>query len=306
LVASPSMPSTLTSATVINNASAVPVATRSQTADVTTAQHAGTLDPETIVVVNGQAIHKAEYDQQLAQARSMYIEQAGLDPNSEAAQQIMLQLRQQVRDSMIGQVLLQQAATARNILITDDRVGDEIARMKGNDNAKFAQWMQANGLSEGSLHERLYTDLITAAVRDAIVADLSPQQVHIHARYIFTTDQATISKALARLQAGDDFTSVVRLYSMDETTRENGGDLGFIPQGVMPLAFDQVAFTLKADQLSDVVTVDAGYVIIQVLEIDPLRTVSDDNWPLVQKRVFETWLAQEYAQADITYNPAFD
>ena len=103
-----------------------------------------------------------------------------------------------------------------------------------------------------------------------------------------------------------DFAAIARQYSMDETSRESGGDLGYIPQGVMPLAFDQTAFTLQSNQISEIIEVDSGYMIIKVLEKEPARTVSEENWPLVQQYTFETWLANQRAQAEIVYNPAFE
>ena len=287
------------------NRTPTPPATQVRPTTGTNSQPVNTLDPDVVAVVNGHIIRKDDYEQQVAQARTMYIDQAGLDPNSEAATQLLAQLRQQVRDWMIDQILLQQAALASNIQITDAQVNDEINQMKGQDGARFEQWLQENGLDEESLRQRLFSDLLAVAIRDVVTADLAHQQVHIHARYIFNTDQAKAQEALAKVQAGADFGTIARQYSMDETTRESGGDLGYIPHGVMPLAFDKAAFALKSDQISVIVSVDSGFVIIQVLEIDPARTISDDNWPLVQQYAFETWLANERAQAEILLNPAF-
>ncbi|MHB1356977.1 MAG: peptidylprolyl isomerase [Anaerolineae bacterium] len=301
----PTIESAPTPSVVVGNHTATPTAGQIQPTTGATPKLADEIDPDVVALVNGQAIYLDDYEQQVWQARAMYIDEAGLDPYSEAATQLLYQLLQQVRDWMIDLVLLQQAAVARNIQITDVQVDDEISRMRGQDSARFDAWLRANGLNEESLRQRLSSDLLTAAVRDAITAGLSHQQVHIHARYIFCTDRAAALEALARLQDGADFTEVARQYSLDETTRNNGGDLGFIPQGVMPFAFDQAAFALQRDQISELVTVDAGFIIIQVLEVDPARAVSEEHWPLVQQYAFETWLANERTHAEITYNPVF-
>ena len=39
------------------------------------------LGPDVLAVVNGQTISILDFEQQVAQARSMYIDQAGVDPN---------------------------------------------------------------------------------------------------------------------------------------------------------------------------------------------------------------------------------
>ena len=53
--------------------------------------------------------------------------------------------------------------------------------MKGQDSARFEQWLQANGLTEDALRQRLSRDLLVAAVRDVVTVNLARQQVHIHA-----------------------------------------------------------------------------------------------------------------------------
>jgi foldase protein PrsA len=288
------------------NRSATPSATVDRPTAATTSQPAGALGEDVVASVNGQAIGADDFYQQAAQARSMYIDQAGLDPNSEAAVQLESQLNHQVRDGMIDQVLLQQFALANSIRVTDAQVDAEITRMKGQDSARFEQWLQANGLSEVSLRQRLSRELLASAVRDVVTARLERQQVHIHVRYIITTDQTRAQEALAKLHDGVDFKDVANQYSQDETTRTGGGDLGFFPHGVMPPAFDQAAFALTPNRVSDIVPVEWGFLIIEVLEVDPARTVSDEYWPLAQQYAFETWLASQRAQAKIELNPAFD
>ena len=71
-------------------------------------------------------------------------------------------------------------------------------------------------------------------------------------------------------KGGADFGELARKNSSDSNANE-GGDLGFFPRGQMVPEFENVAFNLKPNEISGVVTTDYGYHIIQALEKEPAR-----------------------------------
>ena len=71
---------------------------------------------------------------------------------------------------------------------------------------------------------------------------------------------------LKDLKAGKDFAAAAKENSQDPGSAPNGGDLGFFEQGQMVPQFDQVAFTLKPGQMSELVETQFGYHIIKVAE----------------------------------------
>jgi peptidyl-prolyl cis-trans isomerase D len=79
------------------------------------------------------------------------------------------------------------------------------------------------------------------------------------------------ASVLARAKAGEDFTKLAREYSEDTTTKENGGDLGYFQEGQMVAAFEEAAFKLKKDEISELVRTDYGYHIIKVDDIKAER-----------------------------------
>ena len=261
-----------------------------------------TLDPAVIAVVNGKAIPRADYDKQFAQAATYLLKQPGLDAKSEAGKQAMEKLQEQVLNWMIDQVLIEQAAAAKGIKIPESKVDAEIARMRGQNQKRFNDWLAANGLTLETLRQQVRTDLITVAVRDAVTTSLSRKVMQAHFRHILTSTEPAAQAALKQLQEGQNFIAVARQLSEDETTRKNGGDLGFLPKGVMPPAFEQAGFALKSGEISGLVRSEFGFHIIQLVEIDPEREVSDELWPMVQQRAFEDWLAAQRAQANIQRN----
>jgi peptidyl-prolyl cis-trans isomerase D len=114
----------------------------------------------------------------------------------------------------------------------------------------------------------------------------TPEQVHaLH--ILFKTegkDEATVRKqaedVLKQAKAGADFGELAKKYSEDDGTKAKGGDLNFFGHGQMVQEFDQVAFTLPAGQISDLVKSQFGFHIIKVLEkkaptTQPLTTAKD-------------------------------
>ena len=64
-----------------------------------------------------------------------------------------------------------------------------------------------------------------------------------------------------------DFAMLARMYSEDEASARQGGDLGFFGRGVMEPEFSNAAFALtEANKVSRVVETEYGYHIIQLVE----------------------------------------
>ena len=260
------------------------------------------LDASIIAVVNGVAITRESYDRQVAQAQSYFLQQPGQDAKREESRKALEQLQKQVLDWMIDQVLIEQAAVSQGVSVSEERVEAEIERMKGTDQERFGQWLAASGLTLDSLRQQLRIDLITSAVRDEVTGSVERKAEQVHVRHILVSDQVAARSALDRLRKGDDFATVAREVSEDGTTRASGGDLGFLPRGVMSPSFEEAAFSLKAGEISEVVSSESGFHIIQVVEMDSEHPVSDELWPVVQQGIFETWLAQRREAATIQRN----
>ena len=71
-----------------------------------------------------------------------------------------------------------------------------------------------------------------------------------------------------RVNSGNaDFSTLARLYSEDEGSARQGGELGFFGRGVMEPEFSNVAFSLtEVGKVSRVVETEYGYHIIQLVE----------------------------------------
>ncbi len=67
------------------------------------------------------------------------------------------------------------------------------------------------------------------------------------------------------LRDGEDFSLLAQKYSQDPGSRANGGDLGFTEKGQFVPPFEEAAYKLKVNEISNPVLSDFGYHIIQLL-----------------------------------------
>lgn len=76
---------------------------------------------------------------------------------------------------------------------------------------------------------------------------------------------------LAKLDAGESFESMARVYSEGKESRE-GGDWGWIGRDILRQELNEVAFTLKPGQHSGLIETAEGYYILRVDDVKPAHT----------------------------------
>jgi len=76
---------------------------------------------------------------------------------------------------------------------------------------------------------------------------------------------------LKRVKAGEDFGKLAKEFSEDPGSKDKGGEYDFKPRGEWVKPFEDAAFSMKPGQISDIVTTEYGYHIIQTLAIEPAR-----------------------------------
>lgn len=81
---------------------------------------------------------------------------------------------------------------------------------------------------------------------------------------------------LAQAREGKDFTELAKKHSEDSSA-QNGGDLGFFSKGAMVEAFDNAVFQLKQGEISGLVETVFGYHVIKLEEVRPATTRSFDQ-----------------------------
>jgi peptidyl-prolyl cis-trans isomerase D len=202
----------------------------------------------------------------------------------DAAIQTFDRYQNQTRD--VSYLLFSSARYAAEVGITPDEVqsyyNEHLDRYQYPEQVKIAYVeLRADDIKtdapvdEEQLH-RLY---------DEYVAGLSATEQR-KARHILIglgasdNDQARADKKkkaediLAQLRKGKPFAELAKQHSQDPGSAEKGGDLGWVSKGMMVPAFEQALFALKKNEISDIVTSEFGYHIIQAEDIKSAQPAS--------------------------------
>lgn len=112
-------------------------------------------------------------------------------------------------------------------------------------------------------------------------------------------DEQAAADIKKRLEKGEEFRALARDNSIDQETKDNRGEMGWLPKGTMDSAFDEIAFNLPAGQVSEPFWMRRGIWIIRVLEHDQVRKVEGQAREKLKNRVLEEWLEEERKQNNI-------
>ncbi len=109
---------------------------------------------------------------------------------------------------------------------------------------------------------------------------------------------------MQQLKGGADFAALAAKLSLDVTTRQTGGDLGWFPRGqLLQKTVEDAAFSLPLNQYSAPVKSDLGYHIIETLERVKDRPIDPYTRSRLAEQVFETWLQALIKSAHIEKYP---
>ncbi len=258
-----------------------------------------TPEPPAAARVNGQPILLETYQKELARYEAAQ-HALGRDPAADGTP-----YQTTVLDALIEQVLVEQAAAQAGITVSDEALDAEFERLiqATGGGQPFVDWLEMNQYTEDEFREVLRSQMITQAMIERVTAAVADSTEQVNARHIVVDSMETGEWILAQLEQGTDFATLAIEYSLDESTRMNGGDLGFFPRGLLLAPeVEQAAFALEPGQISSLVESGFGIHIIQVLEKDPSRATTPEVLQRLRTVAFEQWLDNLWVSATVERN----
>lgn len=116
--------------------------------------------------------------------------------------------------------------------------------------------------------------------------------------------QVEAQQIIEQLNDGADFAELAKKHS-DDPSAKNGGDLQFVTRNRMPREVDQVAFNLNVGEVSEVIPMGGGFMIIKVTDkrpegIQTFDEVKDGIKRHLENQYWKNWLDTLRAEATVT------
>lgn len=102
----------------------------------------------------------------------------------------------------------------------------------------------------------------------------------VKVRHVLLASRAEAEAVIAIARSGQPFIDVVKARTVDEQTRESGGDLGWIARGVMVKSFEDLVFSLGPGEIGGPVETSSGFHVVQVDDVEapavpPFASIKD-------------------------------
>ena len=181
----------------------------------------------------------------------------------------------------IEYVVLSSAAIAAQVVVSE---------------AEIADYYKSNTKRFGVDDQRRASHILVSVKKDASTSDKSAAK-------------AKAEQLLAQVRKNPaDFAKIAKASSDDSGTAANGGDLDYFSKGMMTKPFEEAAFKLQDDEISNLVPTDFGFHIIHVTGIKPATFKPVDQVkPEIVAEIQKQKAASKYASLAETFtNTAYE
>ncbi len=267
--------------------------------------------PNVVLTIDGKEVKSNEFFYKFLQLKQRYESMSGKVFSTYPMQMF---LKSQTADMIINQQIMLDEAKKRHISVGSTEMnkriqliqqsylgpapvpGDAgiIARTKNYFNEQerrkqFKDIISRQGITYDFFKQQVRTDLLQEKVSNEIGESLLADE-----------KKAALEKAkgvIEKLKTGEPFENVAKEFSDDESTKDNGGQLGWTRRGTLTPAFEKAAFALKRGEISQPVETEFGFHIIQLID---KKEASGPEFDAEEPKIIDK--IQE-RKGDETYNP---
>ena len=241
------------------------------------------------VIVNDEGIWLSDYDDEVLRYQSAATNlEKELDENQAA---------EVVLGTMTDTILLAQGARAAGFILDQETYNKkfEILVSDSGGDDQFQQWLMDNHYLPESFERQYKLQIEAAWMRDFLLSQVPTRAEQIRARQILVSRKSLAEDIYNQLQNGADFDYYA--WGYDQLA---GGELGWFPRNylVLPQIEDEV-FNLKPGEYTPVIESTYGYHIVQVLERELDRELTQDALLQQQRLALKDWLLDQKAKSSI-------
>ena len=229
----------------------------------------------------------------------------------------------QILDNIITNDLIYQVAPGLGITATQEDIEErlrenfyptvpedqepDVQQLELEFNESYREYLNVTGQSEGQYREVIRRSLLQAKARELMADRVPGVEEQVYVEWIklnrsSDTVQQDIDTVLRRISdEGEEFGTLARIFSIDNSFADNDGLVGWVPRGAFPL-LDETLFSLEHNTLSGAIFTEGGYYIMRVSDGPEIRDVSEAMREEIKGSVYNQWLLDLRRANDVEVN----
>ena len=218
-------------------------------------------------------------------------------------------------ERLTNEQLIKIEAPRYGIEVSPGDIDRELRRMASGESEtipenEFKEWyrqlLNEIDLSDSEYKEIVTTNLLAAGLHEYLAERVPTvaEQVHLYTILLGTED---MGKLVEQWEAGEDTSEIATAIWQDRQSEETIEELGWLPRGILPSRFDEIAFNLSVGDVSEVVPytadstaeeIELSYYLFRVSEKAVAREIDEDSLQILKAKVLDDWLLEEIRSAE--------
>ena len=257
-----------------------------------------------IATIGDEKITKDAFDKEMNKYDNQLKQQYGNDyaTNNTIKDKITKIKKQKLNDLVIEKILLKKASDL-NLKQYEESINKQINdtineyKTKYSEKGQYESILKQNGVTEDGFRELIKMSATINAVEEEVLKGIIVNDDEVQAYYntnkdtkfvvgaganvahILVADEETAKSLKSKLDAGADFATLAKENSIDPGSKNNGGNIGFVPYNSTELVaeFMDGFKNLKEGKVSEPVKSQFGYHLIKVTGINTSGIISYDE-----------------------------
>jgi len=281
-----------------------------------------------VIKVNNIPVSRSEYQKEFKTMKDQYAIMFGVDFTTTDGKKMLNNVKEETIKSLAQWKIIEAEAKKRGISVSNNEIEAKYKEIQGQfaNPLQFELALSQYGLDPQSFKEQIRKSLITNKLmaeigkdekvtedemkkyyKDNIYLFENPKQYKVS--IILIKDEKKAKEVAKEIKDKKiSFADAAKKYSEDTSTKDKGGDLGYITQGDLPSEVEKATFSLSINQVSNPIKTDKGYYITTITDIkEAYTTPYIQAKPEIEQRilndkrskVFNKWLDEQYKKAKI-------
>jgi parvulin-like peptidyl-prolyl isomerase len=174
----------------------------------------------------------------------------------------------QMIQQIVEEEIMRRFGNEQGAAASEDEINTDIATrmgLSGKDDPKFQARFQEE-LARSGINESHYRDLSASAVirkeiLDKFTSEVPASAESIRYRQIVVRDQAEADDIKSQIDGGADFAALAQEKSLDSTTKSAGGEVGWVPRGILDPKVEEQLFGQELNVITTYVTESGAFVL---------------------------------------------